>query len=161
MSDHHAGGNTGKLTADDLELIEVLKNRQGSTTRKGIFVILDIGYCGVYTSISAISRGIKERMPSGQKYTRKKITHPAKERFTQLNMIYSQLFINYLSSKNLFQLKFFDKAGVKMPDVGTRRYGHSPRGSRCIEVIQKCEYYNVIDGATNTLEFLNFFYRSE
>ena len=32
LPDHHAGGNRGKLTADDLELIEILKNRQGSDT---------------------------------------------------------------------------------------------------------------------------------
>ena len=81
--------------------------------------------------------------------------------------------MDYLCSKNPKCLKFFDEAGVKYPNVGTRLYGHSPKGERCVEVIKKCEspnatinlivslngpeYYDVIDGATNTYEFLDFF----
>ena len=42
------------------------------------------------------------------------------------NMLYTQLFINYLSSKDPRKIKFFDESGVKTPDVGTRLYGHAP-----------------------------------
>lgn len=89
-------------------------------------------------------------------------------------MIYSQLFIDYLNSKNPYTLKFFDEAGIKTPDVGTRVYGHAPVGERCIEIIRKCQspnmtlnvltslydgvgYFNVLDGPTDTVQFLNFF----
>ena len=95
----------------------------------------------------------------------------AAEKFTK-NM-YTQLFIDYLSSKDIGTVKFFDEAGIKTPGIGTRLYGHSPVGERCVEVVRKeenpnttlnmlvsvngPEYYNLIDGATNTAEFLNFF----
>ncbi|XP_028404078.1 uncharacterized protein LOC114526751 [Dendronephthya gigantea] len=91
-------------------------------------------------------------------------------------MVYTQLFIDYLSAKDVRKLKFFDEAGIKVPNVGTRRYGHSPVGERCVEVIRKkenpnttlnmlvsingVEYYNLIDGATNTVDFLNFFHEA-
>jgi len=169
------GGNPSKLTNDDLELIEVLKNYKGSMTLKEIYAILEeFGDCQGNTSISAISHAIKTRMVSGQRYSRKKITKVAKERFTPVNLIFTQLFMDYLSSKDPYKIKFFDEAGVKTPDVGTRLYGHSPVGDRCIEVIRKCEspnltlnalvslhdgaaHYNIIDGATNTVQFLNYF----
>ena len=60
-----------------------------------------------------------------------------------------------------------------MPDVGNRLYGHTPVGERCVEVIRRLEtqnttfnllvslngteYNNLIDGATDTMQFLNFF----
>lgn len=60
-----------------------------------------------------------------------------------------------------------------MPDVGNRLYGHAPVGERCVEVVRRqqtsnttlnllvslngAEYYNLIDGATDTMQFLNFF----
>ena len=39
-------------------------------------------------------------------------------------------------------LKFFDEAGMKIPDVGTHTYGHSAKGSRCVEVGRKLESPN-------------------
>lgn len=81
-------------------------------------------------------------------------------------MVYTQLFINYLSSKNPAKVKFFDEAGVKTPDCWTRLYGNSPVGERCVKISRKvespnytlnlllslngAEYYNIIDGPTNT-----------
>ena len=66
---------------------------------------------------------------------------------------------------------------MKTPDVGTRNYGHSPVGQRCIEIIRKCEspnstlnlltslydgvgYFNLLDGPTNTVNFLEFFHEA-
>lgn len=88
-------------------------------------------------------------------------------------MLYTQLFIDYLSSKDPWKLKFVDEAGVKFPYVGTRSYGHSPKGMRCVEVVRKCEspnitlnllaslngpeYYHLINGPTNAVCFLQFF----
>ena len=82
-------------------------------------------------------------------------------------MIYTQLFINYLSTKDPRKIKFFDEAGVKTPDIGTRLYGNAPSGERCVEIAKKTEspnftlnllislngpeYFNIINGATDTI----------
>ena len=159
-----------KLNAEDLELIETLKIAQGSISLNEIYDIMqEVGASN--TSISTISRAIKSKLLSGEKYSRKKISHVARERFTATNLLYTQIFIDYLSSKDARKIKFFDEAGIKMPDVGTRLYGHAPVGERCVEVVKQrqsanttlnvslngVEYYNLIDGASNTVQFLNFF----
>lgn len=169
------GGDFNKKLDDgDLELIEVLKMANGSISLKELYSELEqFGNVGGNITISSISRAIKSRLLSGKRYTRKKISRVATERFTYSNMLYTQIFIDYLSSKDVGKIKFFDEAGVKVPDVGTRMYGHAPQGERCVEVVRKKEnlnstlnmlvsvngpeYYNVIDGATNTVEFLTFF----
>ncbi|CAB3986695.1 Ankyrin repeat domain-containing 34B [Paramuricea clavata] len=168
------GSHNCKLTPDDLELIETLKTAQGSISLSEICEILQEGNDGQdIVSISAISRAIKSNLLSGKKYSRKKISHVARQRFTATNVLYKQLFIDYLSSKDASKIKFFDEAGIKMPDVGTRLYGNAPVGERCIEVVKRqetpnttlnllvslngVEYYNLIDGASNTVQFLNFF----
>ncbi|XP_068703679.1 dopamine receptor 2-like [Montipora foliosa] len=55
------------------------------------------------------------------------------ERFTPYNLFYTQMFINYVSSKDPRSLEFSDEAGIKIPDVGTA-YGHIAKGSRCVEM---------------------------
>jgi len=171
------GDRCSKLQPDDLELIEVIKKCKGSTSLKEMYAILEeLGGVGGGISISAISRALKSRMQSGKRYTRKKITQVASQRFSYHNLLYTQLFIDYLCAKDPKRLKFFDEAGVKLPDVGTRLYGHAPIGERCVEIVRKAEspnstinmivslngpeYYDVIDGATNTVEFLDFFGRA-
>lgn len=170
-----AGGDRrSKLNSEDLELIELLKTTQGSISLNEIHSALEeIGNLQGDISTSSISRALKSRMESGKIYTRKKITHVASQRFGYGNLLYTQLFMDYLCSKDAKSLKFFDEAGIKYPNVGMRLYGHAPKGERCVEVVKKCEspnatinlivslngpeYYNVIDGATNTYEFLDFF----
>ena len=92
--------------------------------------------------MSSISRAIKNRLLSGKVYLRKKISQLARERFTLNNMLYTQLFIDYLNSKDVRTIKFFEKAEIKVPNVGTCRYGHAPIGERCVEVIRKKENPN-------------------
>lgn len=167
------GLRTRKLTDNDLELIETLKSARGSISIREICEILqEFGDVQGEIAMSTISRVIKSRLLSGKKYSRKKITHVALQRFTFTNILYTQLFINYLSSKDARKIKFFDEAGIKSPDAGVRFYGHAPVGERCVEVIRKhedlnttlnllvslngVEYYNLIDGATDTVQFLNF-----
>lgn len=70
----------------------------------------DLGDVGGDISLSLISRAIKSKLPAGQRYSRKRITHVARERFIEENMLYTQLFVNYLSSKDP---KGFDESGVK------------------------------------------------
>ncbi len=169
-----ANQNRTKLSEEDLEMIEALKVRKGSISLSEICE--ELAALGLQGNIhaSTVSRALKSKMPSGKRYSRKKITHVAKERFTPENMLYTQLFMHYLSSKDPFTLKFLDEAGIRIPEVGTRLYGHSPVGKRCVEVIRKCPspnymlnaltslydgvaYFNILDGPTNTAEFLNFF----
>ena len=76
-------------------------------------------------------------MPSDKRYSRKKVTHLAKERFTHPNMVYTQLFVNCVNSKDPYTVKFFNEAGIQIPSVGNRLYGHSI-GECCVEVIRKC-----------------------
>ncbi|CAB4004714.1 Ankyrin repeat domain-containing 34B [Paramuricea clavata] len=160
------GGMThSKLEEGDLELIEVLKVHSPSISLSEIIQELP----ALEISMSAISRAIRNRLPSGEQYTRKKLTRLARERFTPENMFYTQLFINYLSSKDPYRLKFFDEAGIKIPCVGTRTYGHSAKGTRSVEVVRKHEspnktlnmlvsldgpvYHNIVNGGTNTAPF--------
>ena len=164
------GGVTySKLQEGDLELTEVLKVHSPSISLSEIIQELQ----APEISMSAISRAIKNRLPSGKQYTRKKLTKLARERFTPENMFYTQLFINYLSLKDPHKLKFFDEAGIKVPCVGTRTYGHSAKGTQSVEVIRKQEspnktlsmlvslegpvYHNIVHGGTNTARFLQFF----
>ena len=171
------GDFSSKLTDGDLELIETLKCTKGSMSLRELFEIVEeFSDTAGNISVCAISRAVRNRLPSGHRYTRKRINHVALERFTENSMLYTQLFINYLYSKDPRKLKFFDESGVKTPDVGTRRYGHAPVGKRCVEVVKKMEsanitlnllvslngveYHNIIDGATNTATFLNFFFEA-
>ena len=129
-----------KLSDGDLELIEMLKTTQGSIQLREIYTTLeDVGDIAGGVSMSTISRAVKSRLLSGKQYTRKRITHVAKERFTDDNMIYTQWYIKYLSSKDPKRIKFFDEAGVKTPDIGTRLYGNAPSGERCVEIARKTE----------------------
>ena len=172
VSAYPTGGSfQGKLTNEDLALIEVLKHEKPSTSLAEISsILLEMGNSA---SISAISCALKTRMPSGHQYSRKKLTMIARERFTQDNILYTQLFIDYLSAKNPYRIKFFDVSGLKLPDCGTRVYEHAPVGMRCVELVKKREtrnvslnmlvslingpeYFNLIDGATDTVEFLIF-----
>ena len=94
------GGTHGKLANDDLELIEVLKNERPSISLAEISnVLLEMGNSA---SISAISRAIKNRMPSGYQYSRKKLTLIARERFYQDNILLMTL-ASPFSSKNLIR----------------------------------------------------------
>lgn len=130
------GSHNSKLEPEDLELIETLKIAQGSISLNEIYEIMqEVGASNI--SISTISPAIRSKLLSGEKYSRKKISHVARERFTETNLLYTQIFIDYLSSKDARKIKFFDEAGIKMPDVGTRVYGHAPVGERCVEVVRR------------------------
>ena len=101
------------------------------------------------------------------------MTHVAQERFTIQNMAYMQMFVDYLYTKDPYTLKYFDECGVKLPANSKIFYGHAPVGERAVEIHRYCEttnttvnllcsltgvtYMNIIDGPSNTLEFLRFF----
>ena len=81
------GSRNSKLSDEDLELIETLKIAQGSISLNEIYeIIQEVGTSIV--SISTISRAIRSKLLSGKKYSRKKISHVARERFTATNLLY-------------------------------------------------------------------------
>ena len=169
----HGGGNPSKLGREDLELIEVLITANPTISHKELLDKLEEhGDVFGEVSRSELSRAIDCRMISGKEYTRKKVTTVAIERFSHINMVYTQMFINYLHSKDPFTLKFFDEAGLKLPRDNTQCYGHAPKGQRCVEVrryhetpnitinvlagLQGVKYANIVDGASTTIHFLQF-----
>ena len=50
--------------------------------------------------------------------------------------------MNYLNAQDLYCVKFFDEAGIKLPDQCTQKYGHLPVGQRCIEILSKSQSPN-------------------
>ena len=169
----HGGGNPKKLGREDLELIEVLITADPTISHKELLEKLrEHGEVFGEVSQSELSRAIHRHMISGKEYTKKKVNTVAIERFSYTNMVYTQMFINYLHSKDPFKLKFFDEAGLKIPTDSTRCYGHAPKGQRCVEIrryhetpnitvnvlagLQGVEYANIVDGASNTIHFLQF-----
>ena len=170
----HGGGNPTNLTQGDLQLIETCKKTRPSSSLKEIQDVLnEFGDIPNGTSISAVSRSLSNNMLSGLKYSRKKISNFAQERFSVENMAYTQMFIDYLHAKNPCKLKFFDECGLKLPFHGKRLYGHAPIGERCVEFIRYhespnitvnllaglngVEYMNTVHGASDTIDFLHFF----
>ena len=171
----HGGGNKSGLSDGDLHLIEVIKRQRPSISYSELEDILfEVGDlpCGG-TSKTALSNAVRHRMPSGDNFSYKKMTHVAQERFTIQNMAYTQMFVDYLYTKDPYTLKYFDECGVKLPANSKRFYGHAPVGERAVEIHRYCEtanttvnllcsltgvtYMNIIDGPSNTVEFLRFF----
>ena len=132
----------------------------------------NFGDCGE-VSTSTISRHVRNRLPSTKSYSRKRLGKCAAERFTHGNLVYTQWYLDYLSEKDPSAVKFFDETGFQLPDSGHRAYGYSPVGEQCIDSrrylstanttlnflagIDGVKYANIIQGASNTIEFLRFF----
>ena len=49
------------------------------------------------------------------------------------NLVYTQLFLDYLSFKDSSSVKFFDETGFQLLDSGHRVYGYSPVGEQCFD----------------------------
>ncbi len=96
-----SGGRPLSFSQGDLELIEVLKLAKGSISLAEIWDIIDEIGDAQNVFLSTISRTIRSRLPSGRRYTRKKITHIASERFTNNNILYTQLFVNWAIPFNI------------------------------------------------------------
>ena len=135
------GGLTSeKLKEDDRELIDVLKLHSPSTT---IYEIIEeLEQLGGQQNFNVGRFTIHKKQATFRSSVfKKKLTKVAMERFTPYNLFYTQMFINYVSSKDPRRLEFSDEAGIKIPDVGTA-YGHIAKGSRCVEVGRKLESPN-------------------
>ena len=90
------GDFSSKISAGDLGLIETLKTMPESILLRELLAVLtDIGDMQDIFLL-ALSKVIKSKILSGKRYT--------------------QLFINFLSSKDPAKVKFFDEARIKTPD---------------------------------------------
>ncbi|XP_031570103.1 uncharacterized protein LOC116304502 [Actinia tenebrosa] len=111
-------------------------------------------------------------MPSGPMSWKRTSNRPT-NKFSQENIDYCQDFLTYLSTVDPYRIKCFDEAGFKLPDVANPHYGHSNVGVPCIEIERYIDspnvtlmllagmegvlYANTTEGATTTLDFLDFF----
>ena len=100
----------------------------------------------------------------------KRLGKCASERFTPENIVYTQLYIDYLKDKDPSSVKFFDESGFELPDAGHRHFGFSPVGEDCVEArrylstanltlnflvgYDGVKYGNIIQGASNSVQFL-------
>ena len=106
----HAGGNPSNL-----QFIETCKKARPTSSLKEIFDGLnEFGDVPNGTSTPAISRALRNKMLSGLKYSRKKISTVSQERFSAANIAYTQMFIDYLHAQNPYKLKLFDECGLKL-----------------------------------------------
>ena len=89
------------MTEHDLELIEAVKVRRGSITLQEICdELVAVGDFNGNIPSRTVCGIIRNRMPSSKLYSRKKVTRLAKEGFTHANMVYTELFINDVNSKD-------------------------------------------------------------
>ena len=96
-----------------MQFIKTVKRARLTSSLREIYDGLnEFGDIPNETSISVISRALNNSMLSGLKYSRKKISTVAQERFSVENMAYTQMFIDYLHAKDPFKLKFFDECGL-------------------------------------------------
>lgn len=165
-------GKPRKLHSTDIDYIKLLKTETPSITHSEIRDKLE-EFANISVDASTICRAVKRKLDPGQEWTSKKIIKPAVERFTDRNMAYTQVFIDVLHNINPNRLKFFDESGFQLPGCCNPTYGHSRKGERAVEVhryqrtpnvtlnlligVAGVSYANIIDGASNTDTFLNFF----
>ena len=119
-------------------------------------------------SASSISRVLKHDLG----YTKKKLTVVANESLTPANTERLAEFLAECITANPNTLHFFDECSV-VRTTGNRRYGHSSRGKKAIEIqkyasnatftvnllcnIDGITHVDILPGASNGLEMLNFF----
>ena len=164
------------LKGDDLDFIEFLKTDRPSLMSGELLKEVN-EHCRIPGSVSTvtINRAVRTYMNEG-KWSRKKMTRPAAEKFTDNNIAYCQAFIDYISTVDPYRIKFFDETGLKLPNVANPCCGHSLVGERCVEISRNAQspnitlnllcglenimYGNTVRGATDTIRFLQFFHEA-
>ncbi|XP_077989780.1 uncharacterized protein LOC144444237 [Glandiceps talaboti] len=169
-------GNRGsypKLKDGDIELIETLKRSQPSMTYRALKEkIAEYGDVTEDVSISTFGRAVRTRL-SGGRWTFKKLTTVAYEKFTDENIAYCNEFVNFLHAEDPNKIQFFDEAGIKLSQDINPRYGHALRGERAVEIqrymrspavtlhlmvgLEGLSYAKVIHHNTDTVQFIQFF----
>lgn len=95
-----------KLTEPDKELIKLLKRETPSISGKELQDKLK-KYSPVSgdVSVSTVNRSISRDL----NFTYKRIKRPYSERFTHVNMLYSQAYIDFCQTKRTHQMNFMDE----------------------------------------------------
>jgi len=169
-----ARGQPKRMEEPELDLVQLLIKCRPSRIYKDIKENIE-AHSTATASISTIGCAVRERLLEG-KMTWKKMMRPAGEKFTTDNIAYCQSYVNFMGTLVPFCIKFFDEAGFKLPDCANPKYGHSVVGQPCIEIMRNTQmanvtlnllyglngvmYANTLNGASNTLEFLNFFHEA-
>ena len=155
-------------------MIYFLKKEKPSKTYRSIKEDLDT-YCTLDggTSVAAIGNIVTgNKIPEGP-FTRKRVAKPSSEKFTPQNLVYCQQFIDTVNSLPPEKIKFLHEAGIH---CGIRNpvYGNSFKGTPAIEItrgkkkganitlnllrgLKGVLYANTVEGASNSIQFLNFF----
>ncbi len=138
-------GRPAKLSDDDLAYIEMLKSQRPSITSQEIkHKLEESGSVPHGITEKCINDAVRKRLSTP--FTRKKITPVNFRRFTQDNVRYTQSYIDVLYNMDPYRLKFFDETGFQFPDTTTPRYGHAPKGVRCIDINRYAPRPNVTLG---------------
>ena len=167
-------GVQSPLEQPELELLRILKENRPSITYNEIKENVE-RFTAINPSIAAIGRAVRSRLSTGI-MTWKKMIRPSAEKFTPENIEYCQMYVNFMNTLDPHRIKFFDETGVNVSDCANPKYGHSIKGTSCVEVMRNARtrnvtvnvlcgtsgvmYANTIDGASNTVEFLNFFFEA-
>ena len=164
----YKSGRKRKLDQEDVQHIHFLKETKPSMPLKSVKEeVLKYSNDVIKVSESTISRHLKKDL----NMTYKRIARYSKNRFTPQNMNYTQNFLNYVGQKDTFSLKFMDEMGVELSD-GQNVYGHSLKGTPCIEMTRHnphrnvtasvivgmsgVKYVKIFDGASNGTEYTQF-----
>lgn len=171
--DKKGSQNPPHLAPGDCAFFELLKKDSPSMPYKKIHDAVK-QYCNVLgdTSVSAIGRAVRKRMSSGPMSWKRTSNRPT-YKLSPENINYCQDFLNYMSTVDPYCIKCFDEAGFELPDVANKNYGHSNVGVPCIQIdrhidspnvtlmylagLNGVSFANTYDGATTTLDFLDFF----
>ena len=96
-----------KLSFADSLLLETLVNHKGTSSLKEMQKQLnEFGDCGLI-SLTTISRHVRYKLPSIREYSRKRLGKCVDKRISQENLVYTQVFLDYLSTNNYgFSLTF-------------------------------------------------------
>ena len=101
-----------KCTFQDSVLLETMVQASASSSLKELRDDLaNHGDCGEL-STSTISRNIRNKLSSGHNHSSKRLGKCASERFTPENIVYTQLYIDYLKDKDPSTVEFFDESWV-------------------------------------------------
>ena len=167
----HLGRAHYKTTDNVLQHIELIKTQKPRTYGREIKQkLLDIGACdnNAVPSRQTISHVLRHELG----FTRKRLTVIPEESLTDDAQAKQARYLEEISDIPARNLHFMDESSVDRT-TGNRKYGHSLSGEPAVETYRYSsnatftlnlicgyfgvDYYNIIEGASNGLELLQFF----
>lgn len=162
-------GRPRKLTDADIHFIEYMKLQRPSAT--SLHIHSEISSVSTTEVVArTINNAIRSYLP--KQWTHKKIKHVARERFTYVNLVYTETYMELIHQVDPYRLQFMDESGFKLPEVCNPLYGHAPRGERAIEIVRYhsapnvtlhllaglggVSHLKVTPGASDSITFMNF-----